>query len=116
MYIVNKYLKLKLFVIKNEDVCEKECDWLHFSFTDHVMCLVLDCVIEYEASTKSRGFLLVVNGIRFFRNRRRGNKQYWKCHRYYKDRCPTIVIVDEATNHAKIIYTHKHAIEEKAAY
>lgn len=53
--------------------------------------------IYYEPSKRSGQSLLVYNGIRYFRNRKRGRKQYWKCNFYYKTKCPAIVIVDESS-------------------
>uniref|UniRef100_A0A182F8L4 FLYWCH-type domain-containing protein n=1 Tax=Anopheles albimanus TaxID=7167 RepID=A0A182F8L4_ANOAL len=39
---------------------------------------------HYKQSQRSGKELLVINGITFFRNRQRNNKQYWKCNQYYK--------------------------------
>lgn len=51
----------------------------------------------------------MVDGVRFFRNRKRGNKQYWKCSYYYKNRCPTIIVIEEDTARFKITHEHTHA-------
>lgn len=67
--------------------------------------------IEYVPSKKNGGQLLVVNGIRFFRNRQRAGKQYWKCSHYYNNqfKCPTIIIINEKTTDLKILHAHNHA-------
>ena len=65
--------------------------------------------VEYKNSKKNGGKLLVINGIRFFRNRRRNGKQYWKCSYYYKHKCPTIAIVNEHSLDIKILHEHCHA-------
>lgn len=57
--------------------------------------------------------LLVIDGIRFFRNRTRAAKQYWKCSYYYKTKCPTLCIIDESTQKLQIIHKHMHVKEEK---
>jgi FLYWCH zinc finger domain len=54
--------------------------------------------------------LLCVNGIRFFRNRHRGTKQYWKCSHYYKNKCPTLVILDENEPKIKMLHPHTHEL------
>lgn len=48
------------------------------------------------------------NGIRYFRNRKRGSKQYWKCSFYYKTKCPAIVIVDEQNDCYETQHDHQH--------
>jgi hypothetical protein len=70
-------------------------------------------VIEYHSSKRNGQQLLVVDGVRFFRNRKRGHKQYWKCNQYYKNKCPTIIIVDELTSQYQIAHEHSHPIKAK---
>lgn len=41
--------------------------------------IILKLGAYYETSRRSGQHLLVFNGIKYFRNRKRGNKQYWKC-------------------------------------
>lgn len=67
-----------------------------------------DPSVEFMSSKKNGGKLLVINGIRFFRNRQRNGKQYWKCSFYYRNKCPTIAIVQEDTYEVKILHDHKH--------
>ncbi|XP_070506018.1 modifier of mdg4-like isoform X32 [Chironomus tepperi] len=62
----------------------------------------------YEVSRRSGQHLLVFNGIKYFRNRKRGSKQYWKCNYYYKTKCPAIVIVDEITECFESQHEHQH--------
>jgi S-adenosylhomocysteine hydrolase len=64
--------------------------------------------IYYEPSKRSGQHLLVYNGIRYFRNRKRANKQYWKCSWYYKTKCPAIVIVDEGNECYETQHEHQH--------
>ena len=66
--------------------------------------------VEFKNSKKNGGKLLVINGIRFFRNRQRNGKQYWKCSYYYKEKCPTIAILNEDTQDIKMIHEHSHSI------
>lgn len=66
--------------------------------------------IEYQPSKKNGGKLLVIDGIRFFRNRKRGDRQYWKCSHYYKQKCPTIVVTHEGSTEMKILHFHNHPI------
>lgn len=66
--------------------------------------------IEYQPSKKNGGKLLVIDGIRFFRNRKRGDRQYWKCSHYYKQKCPTIVVTHEGNTEMKILHFHNHPI------
>uniref|UniRef100_A0A182NKW8 BEN domain-containing protein n=1 Tax=Anopheles dirus TaxID=7168 RepID=A0A182NKW8_9DIPT len=63
---------------------------------------------SYKQSQRSGRHLLVVNGITFFRNRRRNGKQYWKCNQYYKCKCPCIVVIDEATTRLSVKHFHNH--------
>lgn len=65
--------------------------------------------VEFKSSKKNGGKLLVINGIRFFRNRQRNRKQYWKCSYYYKSKCPTIAIINEDTRDIKMIHEHRHS-------
>lgn len=67
--------------------------------------------VEFKSSKKNGGKLLVINGVRFFRNRQRNGKQYWKCSYYYKQKCPTIAILSEENNEIKMVHEHSHAIE-----
>lgn len=69
---------------------------------------ILDYKIEYLPSKKNGGKLLVLNGVRYFRNRKRALKQYWKCSFYYKTKCPAIVIMDERRSDLKILHKHNH--------
>lgn len=64
--------------------------------------------IYYEPSKRSGQHLLVFNGVRYFRNRRRGHKQYWKCSWYYKTKCPSIIVVDEGNECYETQHHHKH--------
>lgn len=66
--------------------------------------------VEYQPSKKNGGKLLVINGIRFFRNRKRGDRQYWKCSHYYKQKCPTIVVTHEGNPEMKILHCHNHPV------
>jgi len=50
----------------------------------------------------------VINGFRFFRNKKRGHLQYWKCRNYYKERCPAIAIHDESTLILRLCHQHQH--------
>lgn len=71
----------------------------------------IDYNIEYLPSKKNGGKLLVVNGIRFFRNRKRGLKQYWKCSHYYNaEKCPSIIIINEESSELKILHAHQHEV------
>lgn len=73
-----------------------------------------DPSVEFMSSKKNGGKLLVINGIRFFRNRQRNGKQYWKCSFYYRNKCPTIAIVQEDTYDIKILHDHKHPADADA--
>ena len=64
--------------------------------------------IEFIDSKKNGGKLLVINGFRFFRNKKRGNRQYWKCSNYYKEKCPAIAIYDEVTLNLRLCHHHIH--------
>ncbi|CRK91967.1 CLUMA_CG005563, isoform P [Clunio marinus] len=64
--------------------------------------------IYYEPSKRSGQHLLVLNGIRYFRNRKRNNKQYWKCSFYYKTKCPSIIIVDDKSGCYESQHEHQH--------
>ncbi|XP_034661570.1 modifier of mdg4-like isoform X3 [Drosophila subobscura] len=64
--------------------------------------------IDFADSKKNGGKLLVINGFRFFRNKKRGNLQYWKCRNYYKERCPAIAIHDESTLILRLCHQHQH--------
>lgn len=66
-------------------------------------------IVEFKSSKKNGGKLLVINGIRFFRNRQRNGKQYWKCSFYYRSKCPTIAILNEENRDIKIIHDHCHS-------
>ncbi|KAL7727400.1 hypothetical protein ACLKA6_003058 [Drosophila palustris] len=65
-------------------------------------------IMEGAASSKNGGKLLVINGFRFFRNKKRGHLQYWKCRNYYKERCPAIAIHDESTLILRLCHQHQH--------
>ncbi|XP_058451104.1 modifier of mdg4-like isoform X15 [Malaya genurostris] len=71
--------------------------------------------LAFRTSRRKGSHLLVVNGITFFRNRQRSNKQYWKCNQYYKCKCPCTVIVNEHSSHITIKYEHNHALTVMAA-
>ncbi|XP_036324972.1 uncharacterized protein LOC118738155 [Rhagoletis pomonella] len=64
--------------------------------------------IDFIDSKKNGGKLLVINGFRFFRNKKRGSRQYWKCSNYYKEKCPAIAIYDETTLNLRLCHQHKH--------
>lgn len=68
--------------------------------------------VEFKSSKKNGGKLLVINGIRFFRNRQRNGKQYWKCSYYYKQKCPTIAIINEESRDIKMIHEHCHDVND----
>lgn len=80
------------------------------SLTNKFISFFLSPGIYYEPSKRSGQHLLVFNGIRYFRNRRRANKQYWKCSWYYKTKCPAIVIVDEGNECYETQHEHQHLI------
>lgn len=63
---------------------------------------------SFKTSQRSGRHLLVVNGVTFFRNRHRNNKQYWKCNQYYKCKCPCIVVVDEVNSRMNVKHIHNH--------
>lgn len=50
----------------------------------------------------------MINGFRFFRNKKRGSRQYWKCSNYYKEKCPAIAIYDEITLNLRLCHQHRH--------
>ncbi|XP_020813469.1 modifier of mdg4-like isoform X10 [Drosophila serrata] len=64
--------------------------------------------IDFADSKKNGGKLLVINGFRFFRNKKRGHLQYWKCRNYYKERCPAIAIHDESSLILRLCHQHQH--------
>lgn len=66
--------------------------------------------VEFKSSKKNGGRLLVIDGIRFFRNRQRNGKQYWKCSYYYKQKCPTIAILNEKNEEVKMVHEHSHDV------
>lgn len=68
--------------------------------------LILASVVEFEPSKRNGQKLLVLDGVRYFRNRQRNDKQYWKCSYYYKNKCPAIVIIE--TNTSKVFTNHTH--------
>lgn len=75
------------------------------------MSFFVGMTIEYQPSKKNGGKLLVIDGVRFFRNRKRGDRQYWKCSQYYKQqKCPTIVVTNEGKMELKIFHYHNHPI------
>ncbi|XP_021694007.1 uncharacterized protein LOC110674208 [Aedes aegypti] len=63
---------------------------------------------SFKTSQRSGRHLLVVNGVTFFRNRHRNNKQYWKCNQYYKCKCPCIVVIDEINSRMNVKHIHNH--------
>lgn len=82
-------------------------------FWNFILNLVVEKLqphVEFKSSKKNGGQLLVINGIRFFRNRQRNGKQYWKCSYYYKQKCPTIAIVHEENYDIKIHHEHCHPV------
>lgn len=68
--------------------------------------------VEFKSSKKNGGQLLVIDGIRFFRNRQRNGKQYWKCSYYYKQKCPTIAILNDKNGEVKMVHEHSHDIQQ----
>lgn len=64
--------------------------------------------IDFIDSKKNGGKLLVINGFRFFRNKKHGSRQYWKCSNYYKEKCPAIAIYDEITLNLRLCHQHRH--------
>ncbi|XP_058057583.1 modifier of mdg4-like isoform X10 [Anopheles bellator] len=68
----------------------------------------------YKQSQRSGRRLLVVNGVTFFRNRQRINKQYWKCSQYYKCRCPCIAVIEEQTLQISLRHCHNHDTTTKS--
>lgn len=64
--------------------------------------------IFYEPSKRAGQHLLVYNNFRYFRNRKRGPKQYWKCSFYYKTKCPAIMIVNEESGTCQTHNEHQH--------
>lgn len=64
--------------------------------------------IYYIPSKRTGQQLLVHDGIRYFRNRKRDSKQYWKCSFYYKTKCPAFMIVDEIRDCYSLMHEHKH--------
>lgn len=77
-----------------------------------VVCFVFMCFagfrIDFIDSKKNGGKLLVINGFRFFRNKKHGSRQYWKCSNYYKEKCPAIAIYDEITLNLRLCHQHRH--------
>nr|XP_029723252.1 uncharacterized protein LOC109403949 [Aedes albopictus] len=69
----------------------------------------------FKTSQRSGRHLLVVNGVTFFRNRHRNNKQYWKCNQYYKCKCPCIVVIDEINSRMNVKHVHNHDTSSGAA-
>lgn len=67
-----------------------------------------DPEFEFKMSARRGSHLLVVNGVKFFRNRQRNDKQYWKCHQYYKRKCPCTVVINEATSNITVKFDHNH--------
>ncbi|XP_049532484.1 modifier of mdg4-like isoform X20 [Anopheles darlingi] len=66
---------------------------------------------HYKQSQRSGKELLVINGITFFRNRQRNNKQYWKCNQYYKCKCPCLAIVDgKIPGEIRMKHNHNHDV------
>lgn len=65
--------------------------------------------IYYEPSKRAGQHLLVYNNFRYFRNRKRGPKQYWKCSFYYKTKCPAIMIVNEESGTCQTHNEHQHS-------
>ncbi|XP_035777046.1 modifier of mdg4-like isoform X26 [Anopheles albimanus] len=66
---------------------------------------------HYKQSQRSGKELLVINGITFFRNRQRNNKQYWKCNQYYKCKCPCMAIVDDKIpEEIRMKHNHNHDV------
>ncbi|KXJ68786.1 hypothetical protein RP20_CCG001713 [Aedes albopictus] len=63
---------------------------------------------EFQRSTQRGTHLLMVNGVKFFRNRQRNDKHYWKCHQYYKRKCPCTVVINETTSNITVKYRHNH--------
>lgn len=62
-----------------------------------------------QAKGKNSAPILIINDERFYRNRARANKQYWKCSQYYKPhRCPAMAIVYTGTNSIQRQYDHNH--------
>ncbi|KAL9893473.1 modifier of mdg4-like isoform X20 [Glossina fuscipes] len=64
--------------------------------------------IDFIDSKKNGGKLLVINGFRFFRNKKHGSRQYWKCSNYYKEKCPAIAIYDDITLNLRLCHQHRH--------
>lgn len=64
--------------------------------------------IGFINSKKNGGKLLVINGFRFFRNKKHGSRQYWKCSNYYKEKCPAIAIYDDITLNLRLCHPHRH--------
>lgn len=100
-------------------------DFLLFLFFLHMLNIGLDWFhpqaygkisssprVEFKSSKKNGGQLLVIDGIRFFRNRQRNGKQYWKCSYYYKQKCPSIAIHNEKNDEVKMVHDHSHDIRQ----
>lgn len=68
----------------------------------------MDGIIHYIPSKRTGQQLLVHDGIRYFRNRKRDSKQYWKCSYYYKTKCPAFMIVDEVRECYSLMHEHRH--------
>lgn len=64
--------------------------------------------IYYIPSKRTGQQLLVHDGIRYFRNRKRDGKQYWKCSYYYKNKCPAFMMIDENRECYSLMHEHTH--------
>lgn len=69
--------------------------------------------MAFQDSKNKSTQILIIDDVRFYRNRLRGTKQYWKCSQYYKPcRCPAIAICNLASNNVQRMYKHNHNEEQ----
>ncbi|XP_062556370.1 modifier of mdg4-like isoform X7 [Armigeres subalbatus] len=83
---------------------------LNTAFLNQLQPIQASPQFSFKTSQRSGRHLLVVNGVTFFRNRHRNNKQYWKCNQYYKCKCPCIVVIDEVNSRMNVKHAHNHEL------
>lgn len=98
--------KTETFARKNPSHCVNVC----------VVVSIAASRIDYIDSKNKSTQILIIDGVRFYRNRLRGSKQYWKCSQYYKPcRCPAIAICNLNSLSVQRMYKHNHGESSVAA-
>lgn len=78
------------------------------------MLSIAESRIEFIYSKNKSTQILIIDEVRYYRNRLRCNKQYWKCSQYYKPcKCPAIAIHNLLSNDYQRMFKHNHEMPGK---